>query len=247
MKNIRTASVLLNNQAENPFFEILDEFLDRQLFLNSSITVALNWRYESDIEFSHVYYGTDNKLMFHRYINRITPQSTSELERHKNMFFLTLVAQSVESIETFLKRVTAQILNAKLGPSSKLLRNKFRTNKERFDFITSYCPLIHKYITEEPRYKDHYDAYFLIEQIRHAIVHSKQMINDRNNSIVDSSLFKKWFTVDTNPEGIIIRIGGGEAGQIFVMFSDLAYMIFESLSKQEGYNMVKIGALPSNR
>jgi len=31
---------------------MLDDFPDRQLFLNSSATVTVNWKYEADVEFS---------------------------------------------------------------------------------------------------------------------------------------------------------------------------------------------------
>jgi hypothetical protein len=243
-----SAQVLLNNSKENPFFSILDDFLDRQLFLSGSITVALNMKYDSDIDFAHMYNGTDNRWVFHRYKYRITPDSFDEINKHKNLFFLTLVAQSVEGVETFLKKSIDQVFRLTLGRSGEQLRDKFRTNKERLQFLSEYCEDIKKYFDEVDRYKESYRAFFLIEQIRHATVHSGQIITERNKSIdINLPLFKQWFDVDTSSGRSAIWIKIASTEQILIVLSGLAFMIFECLSTQHKFPILRLPAESTDR
>lgn len=244
------------SSSQNALSPAMDDFLQRQVYLEANGTVILNLKNGVELSFSHMFADPDNNHVFARHTYETDPTNHQTHEQLRNYLYMWLLVQSVENFESFLKSTisTIDILEDESHkPLMALLRwigiyktstksKREPSNKERIRYLKKICSQIASHLSTS-RYKEVYDTFRMSESIRQITVHSNMIITDRIKANLNpkSKLFKTYFTLSKiGNVKQVLPFNVGSCQQIIIKISELAYMLFHSLSTK--YNLPIIEA-----
>ena len=247
------------SNSQNALSPVMDAFLQRQVYLEANATVILNLKNDVQLSFSHMFTDPSNNHVFARHTFETNPNHHQAHSQLRNYLYMWLLVQSVENFESFLKVTISTIgifENSIKGEKPQTTFKKFlkciniyrksskreQTNKERIRYLKKICSQIASHLSSS-RYKEVYDTFLISESIRQITVHSNMIITDRIKDKLNpkSMLFKTYFTLSESG-GVkqVLPLNVGSCQQIMIKISELAYMLFHSLSTK--YNLPIIEA-----
>ena len=248
------------NNSQNALSSVMDAFLQRQVYLEANCTVILNLKNDVDLSFPHMFTDPSNNHVFARHTYETDPTHHQTHDQLRNYLYMWLLVQSVENFESFLKSTISTIDIFENSIKDKKAKTTFKSllkcigiykkstkskreqpNKNRIRYLKKICSQIANHLSSS-RYKEVYDTFLMSESIRQITVHSNMIITDRIKAkLHPKSTFKTYFTLS----GIgnlkqVLPLNVGSCQQIIIKISELAYMLFHSLSTK--YNLPIIEA-----
>lgn len=235
--------VFFPNEEENPFSLLIDSFLQRQVYLDASISVVLQLPNKAELSFSHMFDDLEGYHVLHHYTHEIDHSTDLEYRKLKNLIYMNLLAQSVENFESLLKQLI-QILQKRQQVKMtwatlirKILKRRgsykeLRSNRERIKFLKRALPKLSAILTKS-EYSQLYELFLVIEKVRHLTIHSQMTINDNKaQEIYNTKYFKTYFKVETISGKDIVFTNVEAAQQLTRQISTLGYIIFQSVSNE---------------
>ncbi len=112
--------LFIPNPPQNPFAKTVQEFFNRQLYLEANATVILHLKNEADISFGHVFFNLEEYYTMIDQRFEISPSNVAEHQKLRNYLWLNLLAQSVGNFELFLKQQIREFNTVRNMTGSKL-------------------------------------------------------------------------------------------------------------------------------
>lgn len=249
------------SSSQNALSPVMDAFLQRQVYLEANGTVILNLKNDVELSFSHMFTDPNNNHVFARHTYETDPTHHQTHSQLRNYLYMWLLVQSVENFESFLKstisaadifeksikdekpKTTFKSLLKCIGIYKKSTKSeREQSNKERIRYLKKICPQIASHLSSS-RYKEVYDTFLMSESMRQITVHSNMILTDRIKAKLNpkSKLFKTYFALsEIGNVKQVLPLNVGSCQQIIIKISELAYMLFHSLSTK--YNLPIIEA-----
>lgn len=231
---------LKDNHHENPYFEVVNNFLKKQLVIKGNIhalsrlDLGVSWSL-SKLVFHH---PETNKIVFYDEHYIIDSENKSEKTKYLNNYLvLSLIAQAYENYETFLKDLFRKYISLNIKSSELVKQTLNKVPKNPGDvlvIIKSISPTVALILGDR-----YYNWFKLIEKIRHNIVHNDQLVSPQFLKDHKGEILNEYFSFVQEKESNNFRIQINDLGAhaLLRQFDDAGFSIFFSLSKDEKYNI----------
>lgn len=231
---------LQDNSNENPYYSVMHNFFNRQVSLSGNL-FFLNGSIQTDVGFlgSHMLakHPRTRQIVFFKNSFKIDDSNKQEsLDYLINYFTLSLVAQSFEAFESFIKDLYRKnlSLNIKNEAVLKVTTKNIRSlrNNEVLKLLKSNCPAL-----DEALDVDNISWIQKVEKLRHCIVHTDQTIDEETIRETKHKFIDCYFSFIQLPESnrSRIKIFGSSAKDILDAFQGFAFSIFVLMSENDGY------------
>lgn len=227
---------LLHNPAENPFSEVIQSFLERQLTLDGNAIIISEFGDISSFGLAHIFEDQQGKpISYQEVFDHNNFNVVQDIEQLKSYLKLNLVAQSVENFESYLNKMVIESMkiNCKNDLILRIASKSLRENKEKIKFLKSYSPKLNSFILSNEG-KAQYDLFLFLESIRHIIVHQDQKIKPSDRIRYDSEPFTRYFKIKNDRITI-----DGRIIKILEALSNFSYQIFFHLSREFSFAIRK--------
>jgi hypothetical protein len=178
----------------------------------------------------------------------------SEIEIILSKEYCLTLSQAYEIFETYLANIFTELFfntpdylvelklsETKLHLSKKLLKefvkDKLGREKNNRKYINSLRKLSPHFVEFETKniYKLNISSWFdLVSELRHNIIHSRQVISDKLLEFLKDNqrakLFKEFFERRTTSDGLVIFLTSEKFTIVLDRLNEFAYFIFKSLS-----------------
>lgn len=231
--------IFKRNKKRNPYSAIVDNFLTRQMILVSHFNLIISVSLGDDLNF----YGYFMILRDYKSKRLVTPENrftinkknkTIKLKYLKNYLAVSLIAQSFENFEALIKDIYREYLrlNIKVTPALETaLKQIPRNNSEIIKILKKLFPSVSSFLT-----KDETSWIRVMENIRHCVVHTDQLISKEIVNGDDRTLYSKHFSFQKVKDGKYrIRIDLNRGTTIMKVFDNLGFNIFNYASLDSGY------------
>lgn len=218
---------------ENDFATIFNEFIQRQLHLKGSMRVIerfqVTWNVSMGAPFT-----VDQSTVIYDKLFRFDHEGGEDLDYLKTYLINGLLAQCIESAETYFKNLLEMILDKELNfeISTMLNRRVLGTNAEIIKILEAYVNP--KESNEEiKRIKPIFD---MLEQVRHLVVHSDQVI--KSSSLIGSNVqFNKYFELKMVKGKCRLIIDASNAEILSAEVAQFGFEFYRLLSEKHGYDL----------
>jgi hypothetical protein len=177
----RPLYIFKKNKKRNPYSKIVDNFLKRQLILASHFILITSVPLRDQLNFfGYLILITEHKS--HKLIspeNRTTintKNKTVKLKQLQNYLAMSLIAQTFENFEVFIKDLYREYLrlNIKVSPALDVAMQQIpRKNSETIKTLKTFFPSLKSYLNESQM-----SWIRVMENIRHSVVHTDQLISE---------------------------------------------------------------------
>jgi len=177
----------------------------------------------------------NNQIFFIENKYFFNSEEPEHLEFIKSYIYNSLVAQGIESFESYLKNLVRIIIKENLGEKTLVnLKNALRTNKERLKFIKDYLEPLDNWTNSA--FEVYTPIFEVLEEARHIIVHSDQIIKAKENGtdIRKKPFFERYFKTLEKDRVVRISIEYQDANFSMEDLSQFSYVLFDSLSLKHG-------------
>lgn len=230
---MKTARILKINSTDNPFAEAFGMYSQRTINLMGQVGVIDKVNTTWSVNRSKALHDRNDGIFFVEDRYSFRPEEPEQLEKLKTYIYNSLVAQGVESFESYLKGLVKIIVKEKLGePVLPNLKNAMRTNKERLKFIKNYLEPLDNWTKRY--FPGYFEIFVVLEQTRHIIIHANQIIKLKENEIDirKNKLFSQYFSTIENDGEIRLSITKENACNTMEELYQFAYILFDALSSK---------------
>ena len=231
--------VLKTNTVDNPYSEIIHNFLSRQLFISANASlVEKSLDITSSFSGHSLVLGKDDKgqlIFFSRAFRLDKDNKKTKVAFLQQYLTLSLLVQSFEAFEAFLRDVYRKHieLNVKGKSLQSYVSNGIpRSNLELIKHLKQFYPSLGKY------YKDKFlDFFESVQEVRHAVIHSDQIMNAKSlKKLSGKKLFKEFFDLkNEGSERYRVQLKDKTSSELTELFTSTGFQMFQLVSHDENY------------
>jgi hypothetical protein len=228
----------LVTEKENPFHDDFKNLLKKQTVLTATAMALQGQPMDVSLIVSTMYFTSNNLPVADKYGVLFNTNDNPELGGIiKSYFVMSLVVQTFENIETFIKDTLKKYIDLNINDAIllKYIKKKtLRPNEDIFAISKQLFPEIIPNTTANTLYKHSIDEYYrMLGLVRHSVVHLDQKpTEDLKNFIKQSStVFDMYFTINQNENRIMVRTS---MDSIISPVNTLGCALFEAVSKRNG-------------
>lgn len=238
-REVQPLYIFRKNKKRNPYSQVVDNFLKRQLILASHFSLITAAPLRDQLNFFG-YFMLIHEHQSHKLItpeNRITidkRNKTVKLRQMQNYLAMSLIAQTFENFEALIKDLYREYLrlNIKVIPALDVAMQQVpRKNSETIKTLKTFFPSLKTYLNDNKT-----SFIRIIENVRHSIVHTDQLIGEGIVNGNEKKLYSEYFDfqkVKGNKYRITVDKSTGI--RIIKYFDNIGFNIFHYASVDSGY------------
>lgn len=231
--------IFKKNKRRNPYSQIVDNFLKRQLILASHFSLITAVPLRDQLNFFG-YFMLITEHQSHKLItpeNRITinkKNKTVKLRQMQEYLAMSLIAQTFENFEALIKDLYREYLrlNIKVAPALDVAMQQIpRKNAEIIKTLKTFFPSLKTYLNDNKL-----SWIRIIENVRHSVVHTDQLISEKVLSGNERKIYTEYFDFKKVKGGKYrITVDKTIGIRIIKYFDNIGYNIFNYASTDCGY------------
>jgi hypothetical protein len=238
-REVQPLYIFKKNKRRNPYSQMVDNFLKRQLILASHFSLITTVPLRDQLSF----FGYFMLIHEHQSNKLITPENrmtidkknkTVKLRQMQDYLAMSLIAQTFENLEAFIKDLYREYLriNIKVAPAFDVAIQQIpRKNSEIIKTLKIFFPSLKLYLNDSKS-----SWIRIIENIRHSVVHTDQLISENIVNGNDRKLYSEYFDFQ-KVKGAKYRVTVDKANgmRIFKYLDNIGFNIFHYASVDSGY------------
>jgi hypothetical protein len=231
--------IFKKNKRRNPYSQIVDNFLKRQLILASHFTLIVSAPLRDQLNF----FGYFMLITEHKTGRLISPENritihkknkTVKLKQLQNYLAMSLIAQTFENFEAFIKDTYREYLrlNIKVAPALEVAMQQVpRKNSEVIKTLKVFFPSLQTYLNDNKM-----SWIRTVENVRHSVVHTDQLISEKLVNGNDKKMYTEYFGFKKVKGGKYrITVDKNTGIRIIKYFDNIGFNIFNYVSADSGY------------
>lgn len=245
-----TLYVFKTNKRQNPFSELIDIFLKRQLILISHFSIVMSTPLLKDLNFFGYFQllrdKTNHKLV--TYKDRFIVNKKNKASRasyFRNYLAMSLIAQSFENWEALTKDIYRKQLEISISDKAVLkiaLQNIPRRHTDLLRSLMTLFPNTNVFMNQNSL-----DHIRVIEHIRHAVVHTDQLVTEKFFQEHNAKFYSNAFSFKKSGLKYRPTVSLTDGTSIMKGFDSYGYNLFVCASTHNKFPVVTVKDKKANK